>query len=93
MLPPDRRESLLRMARTMGLTVFDANLVIAIVQDQARRGKVGGQCAQAGEAQLRMVPCPTLPPWWSSLTTPRMQVLLFAAAMLTGEVALLWWLF
>lgn len=32
------RESLIRAGRLMGLSPFESNLVIAIVQDQARRG-------------------------------------------------------
>lgn len=54
-LPADKRESLLRLARILGLRAFDANLVIAIVQDQARQGYPPQQCPGAGEAQLRMV--------------------------------------
>lgn len=37
-LPPDRRENLVRLATRLGLREFDANLVIAIVQDEARTG-------------------------------------------------------
>lgn len=38
-LPPERREELLRFARSAGLREFDANLVIAVMQDRARRGE------------------------------------------------------
>ena len=37
-LTPDRRQRLLRLATNMGLRPFDANLIIAIVQDEARHG-------------------------------------------------------
>jgi hypothetical protein len=37
-LPADKRRALLRLGVALGLTLFDANLVLAIVQDQARRG-------------------------------------------------------
>ena len=37
-LPPDRRRRLVSMAVHLGLREFDANLVIAIVQDAARAG-------------------------------------------------------
>lgn len=37
-LPPERRDELLRNGRKLGLRAFEANLVIAIVQDQARAG-------------------------------------------------------
>lgn len=39
-LRPERREKLVRLATTLGMRPFDANLVIAIVQDRARRGEV-----------------------------------------------------
>ncbi|MEL7474250.1 MAG: hypothetical protein AAGK04_13110 [Planctomycetota bacterium] len=35
-LAPERREKLIRLATNMGLRSFDANLIIAIVQDAAR---------------------------------------------------------
>jgi len=38
-LPADRRQKLIRLATRMGLRAFDANLVIAIVQDAVRTGK------------------------------------------------------
>jgi hypothetical protein len=58
LLSPEQREKLLRLGQTLGLTAFDANLVIAIVQDQARRGVLPGQCPTAGTEQLTMVPRP-----------------------------------
>ncbi len=57
-LPPDKRQRLVDLGKRLGLTPFDANLVIAIVQDQARRGYAPELCPSAGEAQLRMVPLP-----------------------------------
>jgi hypothetical protein len=57
-LPPEKRERLIRLGRVMGLSPFDAALVIAIVQDQARRGYAPAYCPTAGESQLRMVPRP-----------------------------------
>lgn len=38
-LPPQRRRVLLEKARQLGVRDFDANLVIAVVQDRARRGE------------------------------------------------------
>lgn len=58
LLTPERRHRLVRLGRVMGLTPFDCNLVIAIVQDQARRGHAPAHCPAAGEPQLRMVPPP-----------------------------------
>jgi hypothetical protein len=37
-LTPERRDKLMRNGRRLGLRPFEANLVIAIVQDQARTG-------------------------------------------------------
>lgn len=37
-LTAERRRRLLRRARGLGLRAFDANLIIAVVQDEARRG-------------------------------------------------------
>jgi hypothetical protein len=39
-LRPERREKLVRLATTLGMRPFDANLVIALVQDRARRGEI-----------------------------------------------------
>ncbi len=38
-LPPERRKELLEKSRQLGIRTFDANLVIAVVQDRARRGE------------------------------------------------------
>ena len=85
-LPPAKRERLLQVGRMLGLTPFDANLVLAIVQDQARRGHAPAYCAAAGEPQLRMVPLPTRRPWtlkkWLTLG-------ILVCAFVAGEIALL----
>lgn len=58
-LRPERRERLMRTAKLLGLRAFDASLVIALVQDSARRGEVPSGYAPLspglGEA-LRAVP-------------------------------------
>ncbi len=38
-LTPERRERVMRTARHLGVRPFDANVIVAIVQDQARRGE------------------------------------------------------
>jgi hypothetical protein len=38
-LTPERRERVMRTARTLGVRPFDANLIVAIAQDHARRGE------------------------------------------------------
>lgn len=60
LLSLERRNRLMKLGRLLGLTAFDTNLVIAIVQDQARRGFSPDYCPTAGEPQLRMIPVPNL---------------------------------
>lgn len=55
LLPPESREALIRLGRVLGLSAFDANLVIAIVQDQARRGRAPVDCPAAAASQLTMI--------------------------------------
>lgn len=59
LLRPERREKLIQMGKLLGLSPFDANLIIAIVQDQARRGYEPSYCPTAGEKQLAMIPLPS----------------------------------
>jgi len=93
-LTPERRERIVRMGRMFNLTAFDANMVIAIVQDQARRGIAPHLCPAAGEPQLRMI---TPPQQRSFLKLIRSRYGLTVAALLGAllgiEVFLLWWLF
>jgi hypothetical protein len=57
-LRPEKRELLIMLGKRLGLSPFDANLIIAMVQDQARRGYAPEYCPTAAEPQLRMVPLP-----------------------------------
>jgi len=57
-LPPEKRDSLLRLGKVVGLSPFDVNLVIAIVQHQARRGIHNDALARASESQLAMIALP-----------------------------------
>ncbi len=89
-LTPERRERLLRLARVIGLNPFDANLVIAIVQDQARRGVSGGDCAGAAAEQLAIIARPN-----SRVAHPRKHLLATiagVAALLVMELFILLWL-
>lgn len=93
-LSPERRERIVRMARLFDLTPFDANMIIAIVQDQARRGIAPQLCPAAGEPQLRMISPPRRT---TLLQTIRgrygMKVVLLLGALLAIEVALIVWVF
>lgn len=64
-LTPERRRELVAAAVRLGLRPFDANLVIAIVQDGARSGE-GAIGVRVGE-RLRLVPAPRRDDqdfWW-----------------------------
>ncbi len=93
-LSPERRERIVRMAKLFGLTAFDANMIIAIVQDQARRGIAPHLCPAAGEAQLRMISPPAQTSLWKVLRSRYgTRVLSIMGVILFIEVCLLWWAF
>lgn len=60
-LAPARRRSLLRTARILGVREFDANLVIAIAQDAARRGADNREIAADERLQLIATPLSAAP--------------------------------
>lgn len=92
-LPPQRRERLIRLGGVLGLSVFDANLVIAIVQDQARRGYPKESILSQAEAQLRMVPLPRRHTFREAFTGRKGWMLgAILAGILVVEMALLVWL-
>ncbi len=93
LLPPEKRQNLIRLGRVMGLNPFDCNLVIAIVQDQARRGHAAEYCAAASEQQLQMVPVPRHASILARLRQrPGLIVGGIIVAMLLIEFSLLrWW--
>lgn len=92
-LPPAKRETLMKTGKQMGLTPFDCSLILAIVQDRARRGIAPEQCPAAGESQLALVPPPTVRPLLSGFTNHPTQVILLAAGMLGLQALLMWvWL-
>ncbi|MEM9789118.1 MAG: hypothetical protein AAF842_01810 [Planctomycetota bacterium] len=90
---PEQRGKLVRLGRTLGLSPFDVNLIIAIVQDQARRGTLPAYCASAGAEQLAMIPLPRRVTWRDWLRPPRLANTLIAVGSLLGlQALLLWWL-
>ena len=92
-LPPAKRETLMATGKSMGLTAFDCSLILAIVQDRARRGIAPDQCPAAGEAQLALIPLPQVRPFKSVLTDKPKQVILMAAGLLALQALLVWiWL-
>ncbi len=89
-LAPERRQGLLRLGQRMGLTPFDANLVLAIIQDRARRGHLGEWCAAAAAEQLAMVPPPRCRAVGRAHLVQPMRVALWCVGLVAAEAALLW---
>lgn len=93
MLAPTKRETLMNTGKSMGLTAFDCSLILAIVQDRARRGIAPSHCPAAATTQLALVPLPTVRPWLSGFTENLGQAALLAAGVLALQALLLWvWL-
>lgn len=86
-LTPESRERIVRMGKMFNLTPFDANMIIAIVQDQARRGIAPQLCPAAGEPQLRMI---TPPQRRTFRQIIRSRQTFTIAALLTVMLALEW---
>ncbi len=92
-LPPAKRERLMNQGKSMGLSAFDCSLVLAIIQDRARRGIALDQCPGASEPQLALIPLPSVRPFRSVLGKSPGQTLMLAAGLLALQVLLVWvWL-
>lgn len=85
-LKPEVRAKLLTSAKTMGLRPFDANLILAVVQDSARQGRPPGDAATIGRLSLVGPPERSAGRW----STPSIVLLLGLSAV--WAVALVWWL-
>lgn len=55
-LRPVKREQINRLGRVLGLSPFDISLIVAIIQDQARRGVPAADCPGSGQSQLELIP-------------------------------------
>lgn len=84
-LRPQRRERLIRIGRTLGLSPFESNLIIAMVQDQARRG---GQLHDAA-GSLAMLRDPQQPS--PARRGSRRRLWGWVIGALVIEVVVLWW--
>lgn len=92
-LPPNKRESLMHSGKVMGLSPFDCSLILAIVQDRARRGLSPAQCPAASTSQLALIPLPQRRSPWSALADKPGQIALIAAGLLAFQALLMWiWL-
>lgn len=84
LLEADRRRRLVELGRSLGLGVFDANLIIALVQDRARRG-LG---LDVNDPLLNWIAPPAPPP-----RLPGRRALGWSAMILLVELlgAIWWW--
>ncbi|MFG0326556.1 MAG: hypothetical protein ACF8SC_04710 [Phycisphaerales bacterium JB037] len=84
-LPPERRRRLVRLATGLGLREFDANLIIAVVQDGARTGE--GALSRGVEHRLEMIRHPS-----DAASPPRTASLgwMVGASLLAAGAMLLW---
>jgi hypothetical protein len=82
----EKRQWLLRLGRVMGLSPFAANLVIAVMQDRARRGVGRDDLAYAAAADLALIPAsqPRRGQVWATTAA--------VAALLVMQALVLWWL-
>lgn len=89
-LAPEKRERLLQVGRILGLSLFDANLVIAIIQDRARRGLGNGLSpatyAQSAVPQLEMVPLPRSGISRQEKSARRWRIATIVACLITAEM-------
>jgi hypothetical protein len=93
-LSPERRERIVRMAKLFDLTPFDANMIIAIVQDQARRGIAPHLCPAAGEPQLRMITPPKRTTILQAIGSRYgTKVIVLLSILIAIEAAILLWAF
>lgn len=92
-LPPAKREILMREGKSMGLSPFDCSLILAIIQDRARRGIALDQCPSASESQLALIPLPPMRSFKSALGKSPTRTILIASGLFALQVLLIWaWL-
>ena len=85
-LKPEVRARLLASAKTMGLRPFDANLILAVVQDAARQGRPPSDAATIGRLSL------VAPPERSRKRWSAPSIVLLLALSAVWAAALVWWL-
>lgn len=84
-LTPDRRERVMRTARQLGVRPFEANVIMAVVQDHARRGLHLSETTGV----LRLIEPP------GTTRRRRLTLLRWGAAIataITANALLIWWL-
>ena len=92
-LPPMKRESLMQQGKSMGLSPFDCSLILAIIQDRARRGIPLDECPGVSESQLALIPLPPMRSFRSVLGENPARTILIASGLLALQALLIWsWL-
>lgn len=92
-LPPTKRDVLMREGKSMGLSAFDCSLILAIIQDRARRGIPLDDCPTQAESQLALIPQPTTRSFQSALGENPARTIVLAAGLLMLQGLLIWvWL-
>ncbi len=84
-LTPERRARVLRTARQLGVRPFEANLIIAIVQDHARRGASLATAADTLTLLRDPRPRPTRRETWTRWITAGLIAL-------AANALFIWWL-
>ncbi len=85
-LSPERRERVMRTSRHLGIRPFDANLIIALVQDHARSGRD----LSSAHGVLRLVQSPARKQESRQRAARNLAIAVLCAAAL--NFALVWWL-
>ena len=83
-LTPEKRQRVLDNAKVIGLRPFDANLIIAVVQDHARRGESPAEA----QSTLSMIASPV--PSGDRLRWKRWFAAVISA--IVANILLIWWL-
>jgi hypothetical protein len=83
-LTPETRDELIKKATRLGLRPFDASLIIAIAQDQARHGRA----LEHAEPTLRLIRAPR-PPETAWHGVRRWSMAVVCAALLSAAVLML----
>lgn len=85
-LRAERRRRLVQTASSMGIAPFEANLIIALTQDAARRGE--RRVSAATRQTLRMIPSRPAP-WWARPATQAVLRPMLASAVLGALLMLI----
>ena len=88
---PEDREKLIGLGKSLGLSAFDCNLIIAILQDQARRGFLPEYCPQLSHKQLQLIPLPRPNPLNEPIVLNwKLKSAMICGIMLAFEALILW---